>query len=158
MIINAIFPATLEPPSLKLQGWYFSFYAMQMLSRGRIYLEHTWFIQKTLVKLQCSTVCCILQTEIDRVDDEMLFLSSWMVVVCICVFVVVGIALWQIFYIHIILNTFYLTDSYISFTLKLESRQNFCSNSLIRSSTYGKKNISDFSPCGSHFLLIHFTY
>ena len=56
------------------------------------------------------------------------------------------------------LNTSYLTDSYISFTLKLESRQKFCFNSLIRSSTYGKKIISDFPPCGSHFLLIHFTY
>ena len=57
-----------------------------------------------------------------------------------------------------LINMSYLTDSYISFTLKLESRQNFCSNMLIRSSTYGKKNISDFPPCGSHFLLIHFTY
>ena len=36
-------------------------------------------------------------------------------------------------------NTSYLTDSYISFTLKLESRQNFCSNRSVRSSTYGKK-------------------
>ena len=53
------------------------------------------------------------------------------------------------------LNTSYLTDSYISFTLKLESL--FCPNMLIRSSTYGKKNISDFPPCRSHFLLIHFT-
>ena len=44
------------------------------------------------------------------------------------------------------INTSYLADSYISFTLKLESRQKFCSNSLIRSSTYGKKNISDFPP------------
>ena len=31
----------------------------------------------------------------------------------------------------------YLTDSFISFTLKLESRQNVCSNRSIRSSTYG---------------------
>ena len=46
------------------------------------------------------------------------------------------------------LNTSYLNDSYISFTLKLESRQNFCPNMLIRLSTYGKKNISDFLPCG----------
>ena len=56
------------------------------------------------------------------------------------------------------INTSYLTDSSISFTLKLESRQNFCSNMAIRSSAYGKKNISDFPPCGSHFILIHFTY
>ena len=33
-----------------------------------------------------------------------------------------------------------LGTSYISFTLKFESRQNFCSNMSIRSSTYGKKN------------------
>ena len=46
------------------------------------------------------------------------------------------------------INTSYLTDSYTSFTLKLESLQKFCFNSLIRSSTYGKKNISDFPPCG----------
>ena len=58
----------------------------------------------------------------------------------------------------VILNMSYLTDSYISSTLKLESRQKFCFNSLIRSSTYGKKIISDFPPCGNHFLLIHFTY
>ena len=56
------------------------------------------------------------------------------------------------------INTSYLTDSYISFTLKLESRQNFCSNRSIRSSTYGKKNIFEIPPCGSHFLVIHFTY
>ena len=57
-----------------------------------------------------------------------------------------------------VLNTSYLTDSYISFTLKLESGQNFCSNKSIRSSTYCKKNIFEIPPCGSHFLLIHFTY
>ena len=55
-------------------------------------------------------------------------------------------------------NTSYLTDSYINFTLKLESGQNSCSNRSIRSSTYGKKNIFEIPPCGSHFLLIHFTY
>ena len=52
------------------------------------------------------------------------------------------------------LNTSCLTDSYISFTLKLESRQNFCFNSLIRSSTYGKKNISDFPPCGKMVVFV----
>ena len=57
-----------------------------------------------------------------------------------------------------LINTSYLTDSYISFTLKLESGQNFCYNRSIRSSTYGKKNIFEIPPCGSHFLLIHFTY
>ena len=51
-------------------------------------------------------------------------------------------------------NTSYLADSYISFTLKLKSRQNFCSNSLIRSSTYGKKNISDFPPCGKMVVFV----
>ena len=56
------------------------------------------------------------------------------------------------------INTSYLTDSYISFTLKLESGQHFCSNRSIRSSTNGKKNIFEIPPCGSHFLLIHFTY
>ena len=48
-----------------------------------------------------------------------------------------------------------MTDSYISFTLKLEFGQNFCSNRSIRSSTYGKRNITDFPPWGSHFILIH---
>ena len=52
------------------------------------------------------------------------------------------------------INTSYLTDSYISFTLKLESRQNFYSNMLIRSSTYGKKNISDFPPCGKMVVFV----
>ena len=33
------------------------------------------------------------------------------------------------------INTSYLTDSYILFSLKLESRQHFCSNRSIRSST-----------------------
>ena len=46
------------------------------------------------------------------------------------------------------INTSYLADSYISFTLKLESRQIFCSNSLIISSTYGKKNIFIFLHAG----------
>ena len=78
------FTAALEPPFLKLQSWCSSFCAMRMLFRGGIYLEHTWFIQKTLVKLQCSTVCCILQTEIDRVDDEMLFLPVWWSCVSAC--------------------------------------------------------------------------
>ena len=48
-------------------------------------------------------------------------------------------------------NTSYLTDLYISFTLKLESRQNFCSSRSIRSSTYYKKNIFEIPPCWSHF-------
>ena len=52
-----------------------------------------------------------------------------------------------------IINTSYLTDSYISFTLKLESRQIFF-NSLIRSSTHGKKNISDFPPCGKMVVFV----
>ena len=36
------------------------------------------------------------------------------------------------------INTSYLTDSYISFTLKLKSWKKFCSNRSIRSNTYGK--------------------
>ena len=51
-------------------------------------------------------------------------------------------------------NTSYLTDSYISFTLKLESQQKFCSNRSIRSSTYGKKNICDFPPCGKMVVFV----
>ena len=50
-------------------------------------------------------------------------------------------------------NTSYLTDLYISFTLKLESRQNFCSNRSIRSSTYGKKYFWNSSMRN----VIHFT-
>ena len=52
------------------------------------------------------------------------------------------------------LNMSYLTDSYISFTPKLESWQNFCPNRLIRSSTYGKKNICDFPPCGKLVIFV----
>ena len=51
-------------------------------------------------------------------------------------------------------NMSYLTDSYISFTLKLESRQKFYSNRSIRSSKYGKKNISDFPPCGKMVIFV----
>ena len=51
-------------------------------------------------------------------------------------------------------NMSYLTDSYISFTLKLESWQKFFFNSLIRSSKYGKKNISDFPPCGKMVVFV----
>ena len=56
-------------------------------------------------------------------------------------------------------NTSYLTDSYVSFTLKLESRQKFCYNSLIRSSTYGKKKYFWFSSmredgCFCYWILI----
>ena len=51
------------------------------------------------------------------------------------------------------LNTSYLTDSYISFTLNLESGQKFSSNRSIRSSTYGKKKYFLFSSMreGGHF-------
>ena len=56
---------------------------------------------------------------------------------------------------HRLLNTSYLTDSYISFTLNLESAQNVCSNRSIRSSTYGKKNISDFPPCGKLVIFVN---
>ena len=52
-------------------------------------------------------------------------------------------------------NTSYLTDSYISFTLNLESGQNVCSDRSIRSSTYGKKNISDFPPCGKLVIFVN---
>ena len=53
------------------------------------------------------------------------------------------------------LNTSYLTDSCISFTLKLESRTIFCSDRSIRSSTYGKKNISYFPPCGKLVIFVN---
>ena len=49
------------------------------------------------------------------------------------------------------INTSYLTDSYISFTLKLESRQNVCSNRPVRSS---KKIISDFPSCGKMVVFV----
>ena len=52
------------------------------------------------------------------------------------------------------INTSYLTDSYISFTLKLESPQIFCSNRSIRSSMYGEMNISDFPPCRKMVIFI----
>ena len=53
-----------------------------------------------------------------------------------------------------LINTSYLTDSYISFTLNLESGQNVCSNRSIRSSTYGKKIIFDFPPCGKLVIFV----
>ena len=54
------------------------------------------------------------------------------------------------------LNTSYLTGSYITFTLKLESGQNFCCNRSIRSSTYGKKIFLKFLHAGSwSFLLLN---
>ena len=53
------------------------------------------------------------------------------------------------------INTSYLTDSYISFTLNFESGQKFCSNRSIRSSTYGRKNISDFPPCGKLVIFVN---
>ena len=52
------------------------------------------------------------------------------------------------------INTSYLTDSYITFTLKLESGQNFCCNRSIRSSTYGKKNIFEIPPCGKLVIFV----
>ena len=53
-----------------------------------------------------------------------------------------------------VLNTSYLTDSYNSFTLKLESRQKFCFNSSIRSSTYGKKNYFWFSSMREDYSIV----
>ena len=52
------------------------------------------------------------------------------------------------------INTSYLTDSYIGFTLNMESGQNFCSNRSIRSSTYGKKNIFEIPPCGKLVIFV----
>ena len=60
---------------------------------------------------------------------------------------------------HSLIN-YYLTDSYISFNLKLESQQNFCSIRFIRSSTYGKKIIFQNSSmrkpfsCNSSYWLV----
>ena len=53
-----------------------------------------------------------------------------------------------------LLNTSYLTDSYISFTLKLESRQNFALTGPFKSSRYGKKKNSDFPPCGMMVIFV----
>ena len=47
-----------------------------------------------------------------------------------------------------LLNTSQLTESYISFTLKLQSGQKICINWSFSSSTYGKQKISHFPPCG----------
>ena len=47
-----------------------------------------------------------------------------------------------------------MTDSYISFTLKFDYRQKICFNRSIRSSTYGKINISDFPPCGKMAIFV----
>ena len=55
---------------------------------------------------------------------------------------------------YTMINTSYLTDSYIIFTLKSESGQNFFSNRWIRSSTYGKKNSSDSPPCGKMIIFV----
>ena len=52
-------------------------------------------------------------------------------------------------------NTSYLTDSYISFTLRLESQQSIYSNRFIRSSTYGKKIFLKFLHA-KPFSCIHF--
>ena len=52
------------------------------------------------------------------------------------------------------LNTSYLTDSNIVFTHKLESRQNFCSDGWIRSSTYDKKIFPIFLHAGSWLFLL----
>ena len=46
-------------------------------------------------------------------------------------------------------NTSYLTDSYIGFTLKLESWQKFCFNRSIK--TYGKKIFLKFLRAGAVF-------
>ena len=62
------------------------------------------------------------------------------------------------FFHHFLLfiNTSYLTNSYISFTLNLESGQNVCSNRSIRSSKYGKKIFPIFLHAGSwSFLLMN---
>ena len=62
--------------------------------------------------------------------------------------------IWLVLAFRITTNTSYLTDSYISFTLKLESPQIFCSNRSIRSSMYGEMNISDFPPCRKMVILL----
>ena len=58
-----------------------------------------------------------------------------------------------------IFNTSYLTDSYIIFTLKIESVSKitiFDLKMMVKSGL--EKNIFGIPPCRSHFLLIHFTY
>ena len=54
------------------------------------------------------------------------------------------------------INTSCFTDSYISFTLKFEFRQNFCSNRSIGSSTYGKKIFLKFLHPEAIFLKFTF--
>ena len=51
-------------------------------------------------------------------------------------------------------HTSYLMDSCISFTLILEFQKKFGSKRSIRSSTYGKINVSDFPPCGKLVIFI----
>ena len=57
------------------------------------------------------------------------------------------------------INTSYLTDSYIVFTLKMESVSEITIFGLNKkvSEKWSRKNIFEKPPCGSHFLLIHFT-
>ena len=55
-------------------------------------------------------------------------------------------------------NTSYLTDSRIVFTLKMESVSKmtiFLSKN--DGEKWSRKNLFEIPPCGSHFLLIHFT-
>ena len=51
-------------------------------------------------------------------------------------------------------DTSYLTDSYIAFTLKLESGQKFCSNRSSRSSKYCKKTFWIFIHLGRWLFLV----
>ena len=52
------------------------------------------------------------------------------------------------------LNTSYLTDSYIVFTLKLESGQNVCLTGELGQVYMTKKYILDFPPCGKRVVFV----
>ena len=52
-----------------------------------------------------------------------------------------------------VVNTSYLTDSYIGFTLQLGSGQDFALTSELGQLYMAKENISNFLPCGKLVVL-----
>ena len=77
--------------------------------------------ESCLLKFDTVFLISLLLSQVRNFSSLLLPLSGWMenMLYSVC----------NDLFIYI--NTSYLTDSYISFTLKLESRQNFCSNSLL---------------------------
>ena len=85
---------------------------------------------------------CLFSVNIDQITMFFLFGSEFFLEIWVIDWSkwnILKSTLWNISINSVILNTSYLTDSYITFTLKLESGQKFCCNRSIRSSTYGKK-------------------